>query len=363
MSTQIDAEPAHEACEILLRRIERETDERKKALLVRDCMARANVLPEADRALLGARIAASFVPPDLRIAASGPQPGVVVPAPTGVSALSQRAPRKVDVLVTTVQPVEDYAARNAFALDGRQGSRQRDGRKYFELKLPCAPAERELSVVLTSIGEEGNVVAGQALTTMQQFYTADLYLLVGIAAGRWKSVSQGDLLTPFRVVSIAGGVSLPNAQLPQADPQTIPDRMRFLLNDYRPQHTDFYPQLRRALERLPREDMPPGITLDHRPRYVDKSIVAASDKLLRDRSLARLGGRNGIDRRIKLGDMESYGFATSVGRADWAVFRGASDYGDPRKNDDWQSFAATTAIVGAKDFIETTYEPPDVATL
>ena len=43
----------------------------------------------------------------------------------------------------------------------------------------------------------------------------------------------------------------------------------------------------------------------------------------------------------------------------WAVFRGISDYADPKKGDKWQVAAAVAAAAAAKEFLSQSYCPPE----
>lgn len=343
-------EPAQLACNVLLRRLERETDARKREMLIRDCMFRATGLSKSEQNEVALRVADSF--------AAGGDSRASEPLPLSPS----RATKKVDALVITVQPVEYRTSLAVFGLDPDDFIEHED-RRYHEGELLCERTGEQLQIVLTTIGEAGNVIASNAVNEMRRQYDADLYMLVGIAAGRWDAVKQGDLLIPSVVLYVEPGVSIPGGHLPEPKSVSLKRRIKMLSQYYDPGRTPFYPDLEAALATLAPDLLPPGISTAHRPTLVDKSAIATSEKLLRDGSLVELSGEAGINRTIKLGDMESYGFAEAAGAAEWVVFRSVSDYGDPDKNDGWQHFAAMTASVGARDFLRSTYRPPASAEL
>lgn len=60
-------------------------------------------------------------------------------------------------------------------------------------------------------------------------------------------------------------------------------------------------------------------------------------------------------------DMESSGFAEACKHLHrpWAVFRGISDFADPRKGDRWHVPAAAAAAAAARLFLMQAYTPAD----
>jgi nucleoside phosphorylase len=353
------AEVARAACAELLRRLYAEDNLIKQEMLRRDCSSWADDLNDADQAWFQRGLNESLRPREARAPLEAP------PAP----AAPDRDP--IDVLLVTVVPNEARAAELVFDIDTR-GSRRKDGRRYHSVTLQTEE-QRPLSVVVTSIGKSGNMNARNALSSMLSFYEPSLLVLAGTAAGRLDSVGLGDLVIPRKVWWVEKGASLTDGFKPEMDPQELQRRIFQLVGDHRVRGTNFYDTLAVNLGKLDDDEMPPGFCIDHRPAYDNDASVAASEKLLRDGSLRRLAGIDGLDRKIKLGDMESWAVVGAGGSgivgeytpdgAEWLVVRGVSDFGEPDKDDDWQMFAAVCAVTGARHFLETTYEPPEASRL
>ena len=355
MSRSVEtSEPPEQACRVLMQFIEQESDPRKQILMLRDCRARARQLPaEAQRRIDKAMM--RVLDPSAATDEEGGDTEQLSVIPTGTR-------KPVDVLVTTVVPIELTAARIAFDLPARP-TKTHNNRRYYETQLHSEWVDRDLSVVITDIGDAGNAKAATAVSQMQQHYAPAAYFLVGIAAGREGAVELGDVVRPRIVMDFEGGTAYKREVKPRPEPKPVPERMFRNLNYYDPSTTNYYQRLQEAVKKLPREHWPPEDELDlpFRPDFPDKVVIATGEKVRRDSSLVALAKRH--DERIKAADMESTGFAGQVGDVPWAVFRGITDFGNPKKADNWHGFAALAACVAVRDFLETQYEPPDVARL
>jgi nucleoside phosphorylase len=321
--------------------------------MLRDCMTRAEDLPPDARTLVRNAVAEIFTP-TTQMTTGSPASASTTPS-GGLGTLASRSRIEADVLIVTVKPVEYDAALIAFELEGNSFV-EREDRRYHEFELRTARTDRPIQVVLSSIGEAGNFKAITVVGEMLRHYQVQTCLLVGIAAGRLSALSQGDFALPDRVYWLEPGVSYASGKLPAPDHADLNRRMNLLTKYYRV-GDPFRALLRNRLAVLESNQFPPGIDSSHRPKFVDSAIVACSEKLLRDNSLEELAGARGLNRNIKLADMESYGFAQALAGIDWAIVRAVSDYGDEKKNDDWQMVASVTASVAARNFMETTYAP------
>lgn len=112
-----------------------------------------------------------------------------------------------------------------------------------------------------------------------------------------------------------------------------------------------------SLERVGRDFLPANFSKVSRPDIHDGTIVAG-EKLIADGSLERMLRK--VDERIRAGDMEDSGFAqvAEFKKIPWSIFRGISDYGDPRKENGWQFVAALGAACAAISFLQTAWSPP-----
>jgi nucleoside phosphorylase len=349
-------EPAHLACENLLQRLEREREPRKRELLVRDCLARSVALPESTRALIKDRIASTFM-----TAATEHVPPL--PAPPEAGTATSVSSHDVDVLVTTVRPVEWQSALLAFGLNGRSYETKSDHRRYYEFTVQSLVVNRPLRVVLTTIGEMGNVNATNGLREMRSHYSAGLYALVGIAAGHPDFTRLADVALPRRVAYLQGGVELPGATLREADMTSLSRRLAMDLEYFDLGRTAFQDLLHDRLT-SGALSLPPGESPDTiMPRLIDRATILADERVRRDGILRELAGEGGVDRRIKILDMESHGFAAAAGPDQWLIARGVSDFGDEGKTDAWQPVAALAAALALRVYLETGYTPREDARL
>jgi nucleoside phosphorylase len=80
------------------------------------------------------------------------------------------------------------------------------------------------------------------------------------------------------------------------------------------------------------------------------------EKVLVDDGLAKMS--EDVSRRIYAVDMESYGFAAACEHRHkpWIVFRGISDYADPKKDDSAHIPASVLAAVTARLFLREVYK-------
>ncbi|MBE2319080.1 hypothetical protein DVA67_024105 [Solirubrobacter sp. CPCC 204708] len=347
---------ARAACFELLGRVFANPDAIKQEMLRRDCSSWIEDLDEPGRVWAEHALAESYKPPRQRASLMHP------PTPSAPDR------ERIDVLLVTVVPNEAEAAEIVFDL-GRDhpGARRReDGRRYHEASLETHRAGR-LNLVLTNIGESGNTTAQGALRSMLRLYEPELVLLAGIAAGRLDSVKLGDLVLPRKVWYLEKGASLPDEFRREAQERRLPQRLYTLVGEHRIRRTGFYEQLQEALTQLDDDQLPPGVKRTHKPGFDSDASVVASEKLLRDGSLRKLASAEGVDRKIKLGDMESWGLVQAVGSGsvgewtgdnppEWMVVRAVSDFGEVDKDDNWQMFASVCALVGARHFLQVTYE-------
>lgn len=91
---------------------------------------------------------------------------------------------------------------------------------------------------------------------------------------------------------------------------------------------------------------------------VTRGTILAGERLFADGSLKKM--LVDVDNRIRAGDQEDSGFGQACDdfEIDWQVFRGISDYGNPRKHKLWQEFAALSAAAALASFLKHTYRAP-----
>lgn len=341
-------ESAAEACASILHHLSRERDLAKRDLLLADFANKVAALPPEVGDPLRALALESFLPGREERPATGE-----------LIRVSSRVPKEVDLVITTVTPLEWRVAGTVFDVN-ESAFHVHNGRQYYELSLPSKMAERDLKVVITSIMRPLNVPATKAMFEIRKYFQAQIYFLLGIAAGRRQKLALGDVVVPEEVHYYEPGRQLPDKNEPRPQRKTMREDVQRAIRYYTPSEKDFYEPLRRAIEGFAVRDRPPDLDVDHRPKIVtDNAVIASGEKLIQDGLLDKLQER--FDERVIAGDEEAFGFAEGVGERPWAIFRGISDYGEDPKPNDWQYVAVYAAGLALRDYIETSFLLPEPA--
>ena len=90
-----------------------------------------------------------------------------------------------------------------------------------------------------------------------------------------------------------------------------------------------------------------------------RTNAMCGEKVLVDDGLSKLS--QDVNRKIYAVDMESYGFAAACEHSHkpWVVFRGISDYADPKKDDSRHIAASVAAAATAHLFLRHAYKLPE----
>jgi nucleoside phosphorylase len=219
-----------------------------------------------------------------------------------------------------------------------------------------------LSIVVTIVGEARNVPCAIAVEHLLNDYDLDLIMLVGIAAGPRDKVTLGDVVYADQVydyeeyrlelMKLFGFVTTFRQSLPR--PKYVSTRKQVKVALERFDTGKFATCFGESLSRITEDLLPQGYSRATVPKVHDGTI-AAGEKLIADGSLNKM--RKRVDERIRAGAMEDSGFAqvAESKRMPWCIFRGISDYGDPRKQNGWQFIAATGAACGAVTFLRSAW--------
>jgi nucleoside phosphorylase len=332
---------AAEQCKSILYYLAGERDVWKRDLLLADFANKVDAVPPG----LGDAMR------ELAIRSCLPQRGQR-PAIGQILREDTRAPRPVDIVITTVTPLEWRAALNVFAVD-EDSLQVHNGRLYYELKLPCRTANRDLDVVITSIMRPLNVRATKALSEIRRYFQGQIYFLLGIAAGRQGKVKLGDVVIPEEVLYYPPGRRRAGGTEPRNPRKEIPEEVQRIANYYEPEETSYYERFAAGIRGFAARDRPDGLDDNHRPSiYANNIVIASGEELIQDGLLSQLFE---IEERIAAGDEEGFGFAEGVSDNPWAIFRGISDYGVDPKPNDWQYAAVYAAGLALRDYIETTF--------
>lgn len=266
-------------------------------------------------------------------------------------------PGGVDVAILTITPVELRAARAVFHTSNRyavQGNRRFYSGTIRSNLVEGAP----LSLVVTSSNEPHNIPAVQAVADIRQYCDPKILFLLGIAAGDRTQVRVGDVIIPEAVHYYEPERLTDALSEPRHDRANVPNHARAQLYHYSLPAKEFLRELSSLLRKLPPRETP-RLGRNFQPAvFSHNAIIASGANLLADgRFLPDLRDRH--DQRLIAADQESWGFAKGSEGILWAIFRGISDYGDPRRYDRWRYVAACCAALCLKTFLKDDYVPPN----
>lgn len=341
--TRLEENPA-EACAAILRCLYAENDLVKRDLLLADFANKVAVLPpEVGDPLRGLALESCLPGRD-----KNPAVGAKIRASSRL--------KVVDVAITTVTPLEWRAVTALFDVD-ESTVEIHNGRQYYELSLPSKAMGRNLKVVITSIMRPLNVPATKAMFEIQRYFQADIYFLLGIAAGRPPKVSQGDVVIPEEVHYYEPGRQLPRKKEPRPAHKAVREDIQRAISYYEPSEDGFFTSLQAAIKGFAARDIPVDMDESYKPQVVSSNaVIASGEKLIQDGMLQKIHERH--DERVMAGDEEAFGFAEGVGERPWMIFRGISDYGEDPKPNDWQYVAVFAAGLALKDYLESSFRLP-----
>ena len=271
--------------------------------------------------------------------------------------------RQADVGIITVKKCELEAVLRVLDESPRRAPDRTEGKLNFWESTLKRRQSSALRLVTTLIADPGNVSCAVATQGLISSFDVKLLLLVGIAAGPPEKVKLGDVVCPDKVYDyehvrqeIAEFYGL-KLFIPRLRPRPRHEKTELKLRALI-ENLDF--KLIRAdianfVSRLDSENKPHELDDSFSPS-LHRGTVAAGEKLLADGHLSRMYKR--VDQQIRAGAQEDYGFA-SVGEfweIPWCIFRGISDFGTKKKNDNWQAVAAVSAAATARAFLLSNFD-------
>ncbi|OLF09878.1 5'-methylthioadenosine/S-adenosylhomocysteine nucleosidase family protein [Actinophytocola xanthii] len=343
-------ERAEESIAAIAYYLSTERDPYRRDLLMRDYALRSRNIPKQSLVEFHERVVDSFLPEEYAL-------GYQLPARA-----PDREVMEVDVIIMAVQRIEIQAAIAALGIS-RTPSRSYRERDFYHATVPCRAAGRideptELSVALTAVGQALNLHAMDAVGEISEAYRAQVWILVGMAAGLAGKIRKGDVSFPETVWWYEPGRERPDMFEPRPELAYRRSLNRQLFR-FDPVSESLSARLARAVAELPDAYRPADLPADFSPNVtVLKDAVATGERLLRDPS--RLASLHDSNERIVLGDQESYGFALACRDLNWIIARGIADYGDEEKDDSWQYLATLMAVHSVLEFLEQDYIPPRV---
>lgn len=305
--------------------------------------------------------------------------------------LEKRIKPRADVAIVTVINEERKAARKVFGVDQAQPSFDIDGRNFYATTIPLAEREfgnREISAYLTMVGEPRNVPCANVCRDIIDKLNVDLLLLCGIAGGnRERKILLSQVVAPYSVFYVEGGKSQIHTRFlrrfygvfgnridwllnafrflfgrerytePEIITKNMMDPVKAYLQNFEPEQAAATELCASALDTYSKDELAGA---DLSSRYAcHRTNVMCGEKVLVDDGLRKISDE--VNRKIYAVDMESYGFAAACEhrRKPWIIFRGISDYADPKKDDSRHIPASVAAAATAKLFLRAAYKLPE----
>lgn len=333
------------SCRVLLDILAKTKDMEKKQLLLDDIVWKCRALPSEYRFLIEREALKEFVPEEV--------------AKCFKERNLEMTRTPVDVAVITVVPPELDAVKIAFGIGfSAKEDNNINGLRFWNTSVEMQEPRTDLSVVLTMIGEAGNVSCAAACDRLFNSYDADLCILVGIAAGLKQKVDLGDVVAADIILDYEKARLEEDGSKKRPVQYSSPLPIARDMNYFSPERFGW----RKALERcMPMIQAIPDVQLPDWEKWVPKyrnGVILSGEKLIADGAMDER--RAEYHERIRAAEMEGVGFARLCQEHDvpWLVLRGISDYGDPNKSDLWQLTSAVSAATAAKIFLENSYRKP-----
>lgn len=338
------------SCRVLAAEIVAEKDARIRYMMLQDLFSKSSMVrPEVK---FGAVVQAlsSYVPGDVAGLLDKNKDTVV------------KKPR-VDVAFVAVKEMELRAAKLALGIaETATEDRNIAGLRFWFTRLRRQSDRRELSVILTMVGKERNVSCAIACQRMFNAFEVGACFLVGIAAGLKGKVEIGDVVCAELVLDYEHQRLEPSGPKKRPDPYRLDPLMERNLAHFVPERKGWKENLLNCAQKLGSDESPAGLDFSSwDPVYHGNGVILAGEKLIADGSLP--GMRDDYHERVRAGEQEGSGFCRACEEysVPWSVFRGISDYGDPKKKKNWQTVAALSAATAAVTFVGSDYRTREEA--
>lgn len=266
-----------------------------------------------------------------------------------------------DVAIVTIKNPELRAAKISFGIEesARENGTYR-GLRYWETDLRLHDDLKPLRVVISMVGEAGNLEVSRFLQSLFQICpNLQLCVLLGMAAGVQSQVGLGDVVIATEVLDYVRGRQTPSGlrRRPRSFmPGTVVGRQ---IGYFQPTQGEWMPQLDHAMTRLGEREFPADLNPDDFSPKFKRGVIVSGDRLLEDGSLASLGEE--VHDKTRAAEMEGAGFAASCDEEGipWLDIRGIADYGRPSREKDWQLLATLSAGTALRTILERDYRFDD----
>lgn len=263
---------------------------------------------------------------------------------------AKEAARSPDLLVITAISIELAAAKKVFDIGEDVPARySKNGIHFWPVTIQRT--DGPLSCVVASLGNAGNVNASAITTLLLSELTPKKVLMMGIAGGRRKKLSLGEVILSERVVYYEGGAAHAGGTI-----ALRPEMQRPGLSTQ--QDLNAYFATASLPERLQERAEKLGFAIPVESQagevaaklMVSPATIASGELLIRDPVVFE--GFQGIHEKAVVAEMEAYGVFDACEKQNVPVLvvRGISDYGDITKDNAFHKIASEAAAIVTFDY-------------
>ncbi|MEX5535581.1 5'-methylthioadenosine/S-adenosylhomocysteine nucleosidase [Pseudomonas syringae] len=263
---------------------------------------------------------------------------------------AKEAARSPDLLVITAIAIELAAAKKVFGIGEDVPARHSKNGIHF-WPVTIQRTDGPLSCVVASLGNAGNVNASAITTLLLSELTPKKVLMMGIAGGRRKKLSLGEVILSERVVYYEGGAAHAGGTI-----ALRPEMQRPGLSTQ--QDLNAYFATASLPERLQERAEKLGFAIPVESQagevaaklMVSPATIASGELLIRDPVVFE--GFQGIHEKAVVAEMEAYGVFDACEKQNVPVLvvRGISDYGDTTKDNTFHKVASEAAAIVTLDY-------------
>ncbi|CAB3831519.1 5'-methylthioadenosine/S-adenosylhomocysteine nucleosidase [Achromobacter mucicolens] len=263
---------------------------------------------------------------------------------------AREAARSPDLLVITAIAIELAAAKRVFAIGDDVPTRySKHGIHFWPATIQRA--DGPLSCAVASLGNAGNVNASAITTLLLSELNPKKVLMMGIAGGRRKKLSLGEVVLSERVVYYEGAAAHAGGQI-----ALRPEMQRPALSTQ--QDLNAYFATASLPDRLQERAGKLGFVIpaesdagDVAARLmVSPATIASGEMLIRDPEVFE--SFQSIHDKALVAEMEAYGVFDACEKQSVPVLvvRGISDYGDTTKDNTFHRIASEAAAIVTLDY-------------
>jgi len=270
--------------------------------------------------------------------------------------------RHCDLAILTVIDVELRAMRKAFGPAEPKGTPV-NSRLYWETSVYSRALQRDLHVVIGNIARSGVVPATLRTMRFLADFRPTMIVLAGIAAGWREKHKIGNVVWPRMILDLAQSEEREGGRVYRPSHHKLPAEVQDMMQSGWLKIEDLTALTERIYGGKPKpeigreDEFAKDVATTSK---VEDCVIACGDTLVRNGKMFEKLRRK-YDPQTQAFEMESSGMVQAIedlktGVA-WLQVRGISDFGDAKKDNRWQFYAAASVAAFVRLFAEHGFNP------